>query len=77
MSKATYSHHSHSVTIINRLNSGIRNCHIFLDGRFFLFQKIGSDSVNHGDSGDIKVLVQFPGISILKFPGIQPIYYYY
>ena len=31
------------------------------------FQKTATDSVNHADSGDIKILVQFPGNSILKF----------
>ena len=28
---------------------------------------MGTDSVNHADSGDIKVLVSFPGNSILNF----------
>ena len=56
---------------IFRLNSGIRNRYNFFM-RFFekfeyLFQKIGSDSVNHAISWDIKVLVQFPGNSIVKF----------
>ena len=33
----------------------------------FLFLKIGNESVNHADSGDIKIFVQFPENSILKF----------
>ena len=33
----------------------------------FLFEKLGTDSVNYADSGDIKILVWFPGSSILKF----------
>ena len=31
------------------------------------FKKTATDSVNHADSGDINILVQFPGNSILKF----------
>ena len=34
---------------------------------FFSFQKIGTDSVHQADFGDIKILIQFPGKSILKF----------
>ena len=33
----------------------------------FLFQKSGTDLVNCADSRDIKLLVQFPGNSILRF----------
>ena len=51
---------------INRLNSGIKNRHNFFLWAIFLFQKIGTDSVNQADSGDIKFFVQFPGNSILK-----------
>ena len=39
----------------------------FFHERFFLFQKIRTDSVNCADSRDTKILVQFPGNSILKF----------
>ena len=31
------------------------------------FQKTATDSVNHADSGYIKILVEFPGNLILKF----------
>ena len=50
-----------------RLNSGNKNPQNVFLGAIFLFQKTGTDSVNHADSGDIKVLVSFPGNSILKF----------
>ena len=53
--------------IIFRLNSGNKNPQNFFLGAIFLFKKKGTDSVNHADSGDIKVLVSFPGNSILKF----------
>ena len=33
----------------------------------FLFQKIRTDLMNRTDSGDKKILVQFPGNSILNF----------
>ena len=33
----------------------------------FLFQKLGTDSVNHADSGDTKILNRFLGNPILKF----------
>ena len=52
---------------MSRLNSGNKNPQNFFLGAIFLFQKMGTDSVNHADSGDIKVLVSFPGNSILKF----------
>ena len=51
---------------IVRLNSRIRNRDNFFVWAIFLFQKIGNDSVNLADSGDIQFLVQFPGNSILK-----------
>ena len=52
---------------IGRFNSGIRNRHNFFMWAIFLFEKLGTDSVNYADSGDIKILVWFPGKSILKF----------
>ena len=52
---------------ISRLNSRIKNRNNFFAWVFFSYKKIGSDSVNQADSGDIKILVQFPGNSILKF----------
>ena len=51
---------------IHRLNSGIRNRHNFFLRPIYIFQKVLSDSVNHADSGDIKVFVRFPGNTILK-----------
>ena len=53
-------------TPMHRLNSGIRNRHNFFLWPIYLFQKVVTDSVNHADSGDIKVFVQFPGNSISK-----------
>ena len=50
---------------ISRLNSGIKNRNNFFTWTIFLIQKIGTDSVIYVDSGDIKILVQFPGNSIL------------
>ena len=52
---------------MNRLNSGNRNGYNFFVFAIFIFQKSENDSVNYADSGDIKILVQFPGSSILKF----------
>ena len=52
---------------MTRLNSGIRNRHNFFVWAIFLFENFGTDSVNYADSGDIKLLVWFPGSSILKF----------
>ena len=52
---------------MHRLNSGIRIRHNFFVWAVFLFEKLGTDSVNYADSGDIKILVWFPGSSILKF----------
>jgi len=51
---------------ISRLNSGRRNLHNFFLWAIFLFSKNGNESVNHADSGYIKLFVQFPGNSILK-----------
>ena len=48
---------------MRRLNSGNN----FFVWTFFSFQKLGNDSVNCADSGDINILVQFPGNSILRF----------
>ena len=53
--------------IIFRLNSGIRNRHNFFVWAIFIFEKLGTDSVNYADSRDIKILIWFPGKSILKF----------
>ena len=55
-------------SVMCRLNSGIRNRNNFFVCGIFLFQKIGNDSVNHADSGDIQFFVQFPGNSIFEFP---------
>ena len=52
---------------ISRLNSGIKNRNNFFVWAFFSFQKIGTDLVHQADFGDIKILIQFPGKSILKF----------
>ena len=49
-----------------RLNPGIGDRHNFFLIVIFLFKRIGSDLVNHTDSGDIKVFVQLPENSILK-----------
>ena len=46
----------------------------------FSIQKLGTDSANFADSENIKILIQFPGNSILtlcflqyrKNPGIEP-----
>ena len=51
-----------------RLNSGIKNRQNFFLWAIFLFSKIGNESVNHADSGDIQVFVQFPGNSFLEIP---------
>ena len=40
-----------------RLNSGIKNRLNFLAWAIYIFQKIVSDSVNHADSEDIKILM--------------------
>ena len=69
-------HHAHSIeghrgaVLANhmfRLNSGIKNRHNFFVWAIFLFEKLGTDSVNYADSRDIKILIWFPGKSILKF----------
>ena len=49
-----------------RLNSGIKNRLNFLAWAIYIFQKVVSDSVNHADSEDIKILIQFPGKSIFE-----------
>jgi len=54
-------------TLIFRLNSGNRNRHNFIMLAILTFEKTGTDSVNHSDSGDVKILFEFPGNSILKF----------
>ena len=54
-------------TVMYRLNSEIKNRNNVFVWAFFTFQKIGTNSVNQADSGDIKVFLQFPGNSILKF----------
>ena len=51
---------------IHRLNSGIKNRNNFLAWAIFLVQKVGTKSVIYADSGNIKILVQFPGNSIFK-----------
>ena len=53
-------------TRMNRLNSGIKNRYNFFIHTIFLFPIIGTDSVNHAKSWDIKSLIQLPGKSILK-----------
>ena len=49
------------------LKIGMIFCMRFFEKFEVLLQKIANDSVNHAVSWDIKVLVQFPGNSILKF----------
>ena len=51
---------------IDRLNSGTKNRNNFFVWAIFLIQKVGINSVIYADSGDIKILVRFPGNSILK-----------
>ena len=51
---------------IVRLNSGIKNRLNFLAWAIYIFQQVVSDSVNHADSEDIKILIQFPGKSIFE-----------
>ena len=60
-------HLAKGIRTILKLNSGKKNPKNCFLGAIFLFQKMGTDSVNHADSGDIKVLVSFPGNSILNF----------
>ena len=52
--------------LILRLNSGIKNRSNFFAWAIFLIQKVWTDSVIYVDSGDIKILVQYPGNLILK-----------
>ena len=63
----TFAHKNEFKMTIHRLNSGNRNRHNFFMLAILSFQKTATDSVNHADSEDIKILVQFPGNSILKF----------
>ena len=49
-----------------RLNSGTKNRHNLFIQANFKYLNIGSDSVNHDESGDIKLFVRFPGNLILK-----------
>ena len=51
---------------ISRLNSGNKNRHNFFIQGNFKYLNIGSDSVDHDESGDTKVYFQFRGNSILK-----------
>ena len=51
---------------IYRLNSGTKNRHYFFIQANFKYLNIGSDSVNHDESGDVNFFFQFPGNSILK-----------
>ena len=47
-----------------RLNSGTKNRHnLFIQANF---KYLNVDSVNHDESGDIKLFVRFPGNLILK-----------
>ena len=52
---------------MSRLDTGILNQNNFFVSTFFSFQKTETDLVNQADSGDIKILVQFPGNLIFKF----------
>ena len=47
--------------VIPGLNSGTKNRHNSFSSANFLVVKIGTGSVNHADSGDMKLLVRFPG----------------
>ena len=51
---------------ILRLNSGIRNRYNFFLWAIFLFQKIGNESVNHADSGDIYFIYKIRGIHLIS-----------
>ena len=46
----------------------ITNRHNFFALANFLVRKIGTDSVNHSDSWDIEILVQFSILKISNFP---------
>ena len=66
-------------TTIVRLNSGTTNSHNLFISANFRYPFIEYDSVNHADSKDIKILIQFPGkISLenfaqnLKLRGLRP-----
>ena len=54
---------------MHRLNSGIKNRNNFFVWAIFLIQKVGTNSVIYVDCGDIKILIEFPGNSILKIRG--------
>ena len=54
------------LSLIGRLNSGIKNRNNFFAWAIFLIQKVGTNSVIYADSGDINILAQFPRNSILK-----------
>ena len=54
------------LSLIGRLNSGIKNRNNFFAWAIFLIQKVGTNSVIYANSGDIKTSVEFPGNSILK-----------
>jgi hypothetical protein len=60
-------HYFSDFLVMFRLNSGNRNRHNFFILAILTLKKTPTDSVNHADSGDINILVQFPGNSILKF----------
>ena len=51
---------------ILRLNSGIKNRNNFLAWAIFIIQKVETKLVIYADSVGRKILVQFPGNSILK-----------
>ena len=59
-------HRTSNMDSIIRLNSGTKNRNNFFVWAIFLIQKLGINSVIYADSGDTKILVQFPGNSILK-----------
>ena len=52
---------------MSRLNPGIGNWYNYFPLVIFLFSKIETDTVNHFDSGNIEIFVQFPENTILKF----------
>ena len=51
---------------MTRLNFGLTNWNNFFAWAIFLIKKVRTNSVIYADSGDIKILVRFPGNSILK-----------
>ena len=59
---------------ISRLNSGIKNRNNFFVWEFFSIQKIGTDSVNQADFGDIRIPWEIDFkiiVRILKLRGRQ------